>query len=363
MTKSQADNDREPMTGSMNALTLNLIALTRRNWIACATVAAAACVACTVTKSTNWTDPASHRVTMITVAPSVQLEVLDWGSGQTPMVFLAGLGDTGHAFDNFAARFQDGFHPIAITRRGFGASSRPRSGYDSATRAHDILVVLDSLHITRAILVGHSIAGDELSRFATEYPDRVIALVYLEAYSYGSDAPGAFPPYPEQADPPAMTSADSASIQSVMAYWPRRFEYEPVEADVRAVTQFGPTGRLELLPAPNEAARVYEGTTRSDYARIVAPALAIYSPHESLEHLFPGAKAFDEQNRSAALRYLKAQQQYEKTQISRFELEMRHGVVMMMPGASHYLHYHRAHEVERAIRAFLAGLSPGANLK
>lgn len=333
---------------------------TRRHRSLASVALGMALAACTPAQSSPWVDPASHRVTMVFVAPRVQLEVLDWGDPtRTPIVFLAGLGDTGHAFDHFAARFRDAFRPIAITRRGFGASSRPDSGYDSATRSHDILSVLDSLGISRAVLVGHSIAGDELSHFAVAYPDRVIALVYLEAYSYGSDAPGEFPPYPAQSEPPPMTRADSASVQSVMAYWPRRFEYEPVEADVRAVCQFGPTGRLELLPAPNESGRVYEGTNRSEYARVRAPALAIYAPHASLQDLFPGAAGFDEPNRVAALRVLTAQQEYETRQMTRFQTEMRQGVVITMPGATHYLHYRHADAVEGSMRTFLRGLVLG----
>lgn len=325
-------------------------------WLRAVVAGVSTLAACTQTRSDKWVDPASHQVRMITVAPRVQLEVLDWGGNHPPMVFLAGLGDTGHAFDNFAARFLDAFRPIAITRRGFGASSRPDSGYDSASRAHDILAVLDSLHLTDAILVGHSIAGDELSRFAVLYPDRVRALVYLEAYSYGTDAPTEFPPYPEQAEPPPMSRADSASVESVMAYWPSRFEYQPVEADVRAVCQFGASGRLELLPAPSEGRRVYEGTSRSEYVRVRAPALAIYAPHASIQDLFPRAKTFDEPNRAAASRYLNAQQEYEERQMSRFRSEVRSGTVVTLPGASHYVHYQRADTVEQAIRTFLRGL-------
>ena len=40
---------------------------------------------------------------------------------------------------------------------------------------------MDALHIDRANLVGHSIAGAEMTRFATKYSDRVRKLVYLDA--------------------------------------------------------------------------------------------------------------------------------------------------------------------------------------
>jgi len=77
---------------------------------------------------------------------------------------LAGLGNTAHVFDHFAYQFTDQYRVIAITRRGFGASSHPTNGYDLATRAGDIAAVLDHLKIERAILVGHSLTPTRRSR-------------------------------------------------------------------------------------------------------------------------------------------------------------------------------------------------------
>ena len=42
-------------------------------------------------------------------------------------------------------------------------------------------LVLDSLHLDKVTLVGHSIAGDELTAFAGTYPERVDRLVYFDA--------------------------------------------------------------------------------------------------------------------------------------------------------------------------------------
>ena len=51
-----------------------------------------------------------------------------------------------------------------------------------------MLTVLDSLELKRPVLVGHSIAGEELSSVAIRYLSRVAGLVYLEAgYPYAFD--------------------------------------------------------------------------------------------------------------------------------------------------------------------------------
>jgi pimeloyl-ACP methyl ester carboxylesterase len=65
---------------------------------------------------------------------------------------------------------------------------------DKDRLAKDILVVLDSMKIQNPILVGHSIAGVELSEIGRNHRNRVSGLIYLEAgYPYAfsnSQSPG-----------------------------------------------------------------------------------------------------------------------------------------------------------------------------
>jgi len=51
----------------------------------------------------------------------------------------------------------------------------------------DVIAVLDALQLTRPVLVGHSIAGEELSSIGSRHPERVAGLVYLDAgYQYAA---------------------------------------------------------------------------------------------------------------------------------------------------------------------------------
>ena len=76
---------------------------------------------------------------------------------------LAGGGDTAHVYDNLVPKLTPEYHVFGITRRGFGASSKPATGYSAASLADDILRVLDTLKIDKPVLIGHSFAGDEMS--------------------------------------------------------------------------------------------------------------------------------------------------------------------------------------------------------
>jgi pimeloyl-ACP methyl ester carboxylesterase len=137
---------------------------------------------------TPWKDPSPHAVRFVSVGDGVRLEVLDWDGSGRAVVLLAGGGDTAHVFDDFAPKLTTHNHVYGITRRGFGASGYADAENVGERLGEDVLAVIDALKLDKPILVGHSIAGDELSWMANRYPDRVSGVVYLEAgYSYGFD--------------------------------------------------------------------------------------------------------------------------------------------------------------------------------
>jgi non-heme chloroperoxidase len=141
------------------------------------------------TKETAWRiDSSPHSAQFVAVDDNVKLEVLDWGGSGRPLVLLAGLGNTAHIFDPFAPKLTPTYHVYGITRRGFGASSAPvpaNNNYSADRLGDDVLAVLDALKLNHPVLVGHSIAGEELSSVATRHPEKVAGLVYLDAgYPY-----------------------------------------------------------------------------------------------------------------------------------------------------------------------------------
>jgi non-heme chloroperoxidase len=134
--------------------------------------------------ATAQTDSSPHKVQFVTVEEGVKLEVLDWGGSGRPLIFLAGAGDTAHVFDYFAPKFVGQHHVYAITRRGSGVSSKPapaNANYSADRLGDDVLAVMQALRIDRPVLVGHSIAGEELSSIGSRFPNKVSGLIYLDA--------------------------------------------------------------------------------------------------------------------------------------------------------------------------------------
>jgi pimeloyl-ACP methyl ester carboxylesterase len=286
------------------------------------------------------------------VAPDVKLEVLDWGGAGPPVVFLSGLQDVAHGFDDFAPQITDRYHVLAITRRGYGASSQPVSGYDIATRVADLHAVLDSLRLIRVALVGHSIAGDELTAFAGKYPSRVSGLIYLDAAYDHSDVGellGIGAPWPP------MLPRDSVSPAAVQAYLERGYGMRIPEAQLRAIGRYDATGRLtaNVTPAVIDSLML-AGCGHPDYRAVRAPALAIYAVVDSAPQVFPMWATLGQRDRAAGEHFTKVLQSWAVKERARLSGELPSVRVLELHGANHYVFDSNRDQVTRAMRTFLA---------
>jgi pimeloyl-ACP methyl ester carboxylesterase len=152
------------------------------------------------TEESSWRrDRTSHSIRFVEVEDGVKLEVVDWGGTGRPLILLAGGNNHAHSFDKFAPKLTDTYRVYGISRRGSGASSVPavtRANYEADRLGDDVLAVIAALKLEKPILVGHSLAGQELSSVGSRYPGKVAGLVYLDAgYRFAYD------PSPEPTSP------------------------------------------------------------------------------------------------------------------------------------------------------------------
>lgn len=239
----------------------------------------------TTTSAAQWKDPSPHGVTMVTVDREVALEVLDWGGTGRPIVLLAGLGNTAHVFDDFAPRLKTLGHVYGITRRGFGGSSVPADGYDAHRLADDVVAVLDALSLERPVVIGHSVAGEELSSLAARYPLRAGGIVYLDAVGNREDFP--LPPEYRAAQAAAAPFQPSLrpspeSRRSVEAFraWAATAMHRPAipEAEVRQTYEVRDDGSVgPAVDRRRIVQAIGAGVKRPDYARFRISALSITS--------------------------------------------------------------------------------------
>jgi len=299
---------------------------------------------------TGCVDRSAHKATFITVAPGVQLEVLDWGGTGEPMVMLTGLGDNAHVYDQFASHFTDRFHAIGITRRGFGRSSQPADGYDLDTRARDDIAVLDSLKIRRAVFVGHSVAGTELSKLAAEYPDRVAKLVYLDALDIGSGGWSRIPQPPQAHE---LTKAELASVPRLVAASARDDGYRRPLAATCNMVRTDRSGRVVgPVTPPGIPGRILLGLRPAEYDRIHVPALGIFN-RISPSFRTPYYSSLSARERAEFDRSVAVLSPWVAGAVQRFRAEVKGSRVVELRDRNHYVYIVDEPVVVREMRHFL----------
>jgi pimeloyl-ACP methyl ester carboxylesterase len=288
---------------------------------------------------------------MISVSPGVSLHVLDWGGRGRPLVFLAGLGNTAHVFDDFAPQFTDRFHVVGVTRRGFGPSAGTEPANNLDTLVADVVAVLDSLKLDSVVLVGHSIAGEEMTRFAGRYPNRCAGLIYLDAaYDRTGDAVKSLPPSPP---PPRMSAEDAVSPKAVLAYTARIMGVMPPESEIRAVTRFDKNGKyVDGLAGEREKARVKQAVRQPRYERVHCRSLAIYAVPESPTDVVPYYAELDAAGRTQADALFGSVKALVAKSRARFA-KVPNSEVVGIPG-NHYIFLQHPAKVASAMRAFLS---------
>lgn len=120
------------------------------------------------------------RVMRVVVAPAESLHVEVSGTGPV-VVLLPGLFGSAYGYRGVVERLvSDGRRAIVIEPLGLGSSSRPRGAdYSLTAQADRIAAVLDSLGVTRAVVVSHA-AGTGISlRLALRRPLLVRSVLSL----------------------------------------------------------------------------------------------------------------------------------------------------------------------------------------
>ncbi len=106
----------------------------------------------------------------------------DWGRGE-PVLFSHGWPVNSDVWEpQMLYLAERGYRVIAFDRRGHGRSGHPWGGYSNDTFADDLRGLIETLGLGKATLVGHSMGGGEIARYAGLYSTRRIArMIFVSA--------------------------------------------------------------------------------------------------------------------------------------------------------------------------------------
>lgn len=104
------------------------------------------------------------------------LYYIEEGRGQ-PLVFLHGMSSCAEAWFQQFAFFRGRYRVIAYDSVNHGHSTNSPRGQEEPDRADELQGFLEALGIERPVLIGNSMGGNTILRWAVRHPDRAAALV------------------------------------------------------------------------------------------------------------------------------------------------------------------------------------------
>lgn len=308
---------------------------------------------------------AEPQVQFVQVGDGVKLEVLDWGGTGRPIILLAGSGNTAHIYEDFAPKLTNLGHVYGITRRGYGLSSKPERGYSVPELSEDVWRVVQSLKLSKPVVIGHSMAGSELSFLGQKHSAQLGGLIYLDANADPMDFPWSNAEFRAltmksmkgAAAPPQRTSADNSSVEAYRAYQRRTGIFPFPAAEIRNMYEMNPDGSVgKNRTPPFVSHEIDDGSIRKDYTGINCPVLALIAVPPPPSTQSSAQSPDDGQERADSERLNEILLEF----IHRWEGNLRRAdpaaQIVELPGAHHYMFLEEEPKGLREVKTFLQAL-------
>jgi pimeloyl-ACP methyl ester carboxylesterase len=219
-----------------------------------------------------------------------------------PVVLVHGFSVPSYVFDKTSEDLAAaGFRVIRFDLYGRGWSDRPDVVYDRRLFAEQVLELMDTLHIAKADLLGLSMGGAIVGRFAAEHPDRVRSVVLVAPLTRPHDIsvmawPGVGEWLTRAWFLPSLASSQLEDFPHPerMAGWPERFQpqmrydgfgrailstirHVTTESSVPDFEKLGKTG-LPVLLVWGEADKTVPYAEHADVQRAIPQAQFVSLP-------------------------------------------------------------------------------------
>src|SRR6202050_1656419 len=123
---------------------------------------------------------ASAKSAFFKTSDGISIHYLEAGSGR-PIVFIPGWTMPAWIWQKQIDEFSKRYHVIAVDPRSQGESDQPTYGHMPETRSRDYKELVDTLDLKQPVLVGWSMAGGELVKYAEQFgTDNVGGMVLVD---------------------------------------------------------------------------------------------------------------------------------------------------------------------------------------
>jgi microsomal epoxide hydrolase len=126
------------------------------------------------------------RSMLVTAPDGAQIHVLEAGRGNA-VLFVPGWTMPAEIWEPQISALQSAYHVVAMDPRAQGRSSAASEGLYPAGRARDIKAVVDALGLAPVVLVGWSMAVNELAAYVDQFGTESVAGLVLVDGSTGQD--------------------------------------------------------------------------------------------------------------------------------------------------------------------------------
>jgi pimeloyl-ACP methyl ester carboxylesterase len=200
---------------------------------------------------------------------------VEQGSGPA-IVLVHGFGGSTYSYRRLAPILAERHRTIAVDLKGYGYSQRdPHTGLSHTDQVTMLRSLLREMDVRNAVLVGHSMGGAVVQRFAATYPEMVDALVLAASVAGDERYRRAVPP-PILVKPmaPIIAALVSRRLLALSFFDPTLLTDELRDAYLRPIRL---RGTLDgILRSGREAAR----DPAFDRSRITMPVLLLNGAHD-----------------------------------------------------------------------------------
>lgn len=125
----------------------------------------------------------------VLLSNNISLSYIDEGEGDT-VVLLHGFCGSSAYWKEVYPSLAEKYRVIVPDLRGHGLSSVAEQPFTISDMSQDIALLLESLHISKAMLFGHSLGGYITLAFAENYQEKLAGFALIHSSGYPDDEAG-----------------------------------------------------------------------------------------------------------------------------------------------------------------------------